>query len=497
MGAAESTSTGISSPTSKGVTLAAGNYEWPFELMLPGNTAESVEGLNWASITYQFKATLVRGKLAHDIHTMKQLRIIRTLEPSALEFTYGMSVENLWPNKLEYSIVVPTKAVVFGGAIPLETRFTPLKKGLELEDITVKLWEIHELVINSSNSGKVREHRNEREVEKWVISVSRAEHWQNMIEDTGQEGWIVKKDLPLPTTLGKCQQDVNVHGIKIRHKLKLVVCIRNPDGHASELRASLPVSIFISPNMQMDEAGNLVQQTPQGATAEQVNAIAPPGYGQHILDQLYQDVDFTGYHTPVVTSGISTPLYSHSRAGSSDNLAAMAMSNAVAPSALASRLHNMSLESNNRDLAPSPGAGSEESPSVPLSRQNSDGNNSGPEAPEHIDFPDLSELSKVPSYNTAVKAPVRSQHPVEGLVLPNYQMVIRPELPLMTIAEAPREGERESENSGAQSPPRRRTTLTRRHQLSLGTHFSQALRHHADSDEVRRVLMLQARGREG
>lgn len=219
----------------KTVTLEKGNYEWPFEVELPGNFCESVEGMPEASITYHLKATVARGKLAYDLHAKKRLRVIRTLESSALEFLHAMSVENIWPNKVEYSIVVPQKAVIFGTSIPLETRFTPLLKGLEIGDITCKLMETHEILLTTPQGVQIREHKREREVKQWTLSVNRDDHWNDLIEDSGQEGWVLSSQLDLPKKLGQCMQDTNVHGIKIRHKLKLVVALHNPDGHVSEV----------------------------------------------------------------------------------------------------------------------------------------------------------------------------------------------------------------------------------------------------------------------
>jgi arrestin-related trafficking adapter 4/5/7 len=224
----------------KSVTLPAGNYEWPFEFNLPGNTAESVEGIPEASITYRLKATVARGKLAHDLHAYKHLRAIRTLEPGALEFLHAMSVENIWPNKVDYSIIIPQKAIVFGASVPISMRFTPLLKGLEMGDIAAKLVEIRECCVTGSTGLTLREHKTEREVGSWRFDVTREEHWHDMIQDTGQEGWTIETKLNLPKKLRQCVQDLNHNGIKIRHKVKLTVALKNPDGHISEVREGTP-----------------------------------------------------------------------------------------------------------------------------------------------------------------------------------------------------------------------------------------------------------------
>lgn len=532
---------GGSRQQTKGVTLPPGNYEWPFELLLHGDTTESVEGLREASIRYKLKATVARGKLAHDIHAYKQLRVIRTLEASALEFLHAMSIENIWPNKIDYSIVVPQKAVVFGSCIPVEMRFTPLLKGLELGDITIKLMEVHDIILQPPGCNSAKGHKKERQIDSWTIPVTREEHWQDVIQDSGpegwegQEGWVVNTSLTLPKKLTKCLQDVNTKGIKIRHKLKLVVTLNNPDNHVSELRATLPVSIFISPNMPLDEDGNLVRQLPGGASREAAT-IAPPAYEHHRLDQLYEDMDPVGLNSPIGgRSGVNTPFRALSRAGSSENLPAL-IQGAIQPDLLAYRLHSMSLDERHRnaswnsnlsgagraDSPPHPGDETRPSPppSAPLTRHNSgDGPSGSHTPPEHLDFLEISELSKVPSYQTAVKTPVSRPLISEGFALPDYQTALSapssppgtprlgPTAPsiadsLETVTESAHESPSITISAPAwreptppPPPPQPRSrgpTLTHRRQFSSGllqNVFSMA----GEGDETRRLHLLQAR----
>lgn len=69
--------------------LRADNYEFPFDVVLDGSLPESVEGLHDSWVTYRFKAEIGR-KYARDIVIRKPLRIIRTLDPSALELAHAM-----------------------------------------------------------------------------------------------------------------------------------------------------------------------------------------------------------------------------------------------------------------------------------------------------------------------------------------------------------------------------------------------------------------------
>ena len=71
-------------------TLPAGNYEYPFGMIVPGQTPESVEGLTDTYIIYRMKATIERNILAQNFVARKQVRIIRTLDTASLELAHAM-----------------------------------------------------------------------------------------------------------------------------------------------------------------------------------------------------------------------------------------------------------------------------------------------------------------------------------------------------------------------------------------------------------------------
>lgn len=218
-------------------TLQAGNHEWPFELVIPGSMAESVEGLRDSFISYRLKATVARGMLAHDLHAYKPVRIVRTLDPAALELAHAMTVENIWPNKIEYSLVIPQKAIMFGTAIEVEMRFTTLLKGLKIGAIRCSLVEISEYTIPgpNGNSALDRYHKDHRDIDHWQFELDEEQHYLDMLDESGQDGFRLKEVMPLPKKLSKCMQDVDVNGIKIRHKVKFNIALHNPDGHVSEV----------------------------------------------------------------------------------------------------------------------------------------------------------------------------------------------------------------------------------------------------------------------
>ena len=278
--------------------------------------------------------------------------------------------------------------------------------------------------------------------------------------------------------------------------------------------------------MPLDEQGNIVAQAPGSVASEtEAGLIAPPGYGEHVLDQLYEGVDGSGFQTPAVQSGLSTPYFSHSRAGSAENLPTLTpgiATETITAAALSSRLQNVSLDASQRNtsfnsigsLAASALSAIARPGSSPMSRNNSDEGtaHSGRVSPEHIDFPELAVLNKVPSYATAVRTPARSRTYSGGVMLPDYQTALSaPGSPLATEVPTPDplstidEGSL-SENFG--SRVRSSSSSSSSAGLSVAeartprTSWPQApsrnltlLRSHSgDMDERRRLHLIQARG---
>ena len=452
-------------------TLQPDNYEFPFDLVLPGALPESVEGLSETWVAYRFKAEIGR-KFTKDIVVRKPLRIIRTLDSSALELSHAMSVENIWTNKIEYSISTPTKAIIFGTSIQVDFQLVPLLKGLVIGKVMTEVKEEREVLIDPDFGAPTY-----NQLQKFDRVVASDEYTIDsdtdaQILDEEAEGYRFSRFIELPKTLKRCLQDCNVNGIKVRHKLKFNVQLHNPDGHISELRANLPITLYISPSLPINENNDLVDQTPYAARLAQehdADHSAPPLYGEHQFDQLYSGVDPSGYTTPGNFSTPGTPNL-HSRSQSSENLASLnAITNGanlstspggqhVSAAALQTRLQNLrvngapfhTLRAEDEMLPPGDiGDGSphlhdsfsetsdyhsshghspalqngqrSNSHSNPLSRQASDDDvqASGAATPR-VQFNEVEDLARVPSYTTAVRTPAPKMPSSEMGNLPTY-----------------------------------------------------------------------------
>lgn len=70
-----------------GQDLSPESYQWPFQRVLPGSLPESVIGIDRSWLRYQFTVTLERGPLGKDWYEKKDVRVIRTPDPTSPALT--------------------------------------------------------------------------------------------------------------------------------------------------------------------------------------------------------------------------------------------------------------------------------------------------------------------------------------------------------------------------------------------------------------------------
>ncbi|KAF2209388.1 hypothetical protein CERZMDRAFT_47471 [Cercospora zeae-maydis SCOH1-5] len=391
--------------------VKAGTLDWPFEFELSPSMPESVEGLRETYIAYHVHASVSRpGWNAKDITAQEHIRIVRTLGPDSMEMTRSRVNADIWANKISYSISIPSDAVVFGTSITADVELSPIKKGLRLGKVELRLMETVVKRIQATEVPDIRGDRSKtEESEVAKADMEFPEHSRIMYEDEtldnptmADEMYKFKATLPLPKSLNVCRQDVDNHSINITHRFKLMVNIHNPEGHVSQLVCRLPVKLFISPNLPVDER-NEVSATTSGVSDAELNntetvIVAPPEYGRHQLDQMYSDIDVSGFMSRA-GSGPGTPagLYAQSRRGSHENVLSLngladgdpaALHGSAMPHLLHSRLVNLQ-------------EGRSPHSSGPMSRRMSGDDTLNVHSRDY----DMNDLSRVPSYGAALRAP--------------------------------------------------------------------------------------------
>ncbi|KXL43962.1 hypothetical protein M433DRAFT_68880, partial [Acidomyces richmondensis BFW] len=413
--------------------VKAGILEWPFEFELAPSMPESVEGLKETYIVYHLHASVSRpGWNAKDLQAQEHIRIVRTLGQDSMEMTRSRVNADIWANKISYSISIPSDAVVFGTSITADVELSPIKKGLRLGKIELRLIETTIKRIQASEVPDVRVDRTKtEESEVAKADMDFPEHSRITYDDEtvdnptlADEMYKFKATLPLPKSLNVCRQDVDSHQINITHRFKLMVNIHNPEGHTSQLVCRLPVKLFISPNLPVDERNEVMGNVMPGLSDESLNnaettLVAPPEYGRHMLDQIYSDIDPAGYMSRAGSvPGTPGGLYAQSRRTSHENLASL---NGMANGLINGDVVNGHV--NSSSSSPPPNHGS----ATPSSDENA--------APAAVY--DMSTLTRVPSYGAALRTPTGSMTPYTAGPPSYVEATSRPPTPPEAVLQRP------------------------------------------------------------
>ena len=376
----------------------------------------------------------------------------------------------------------------------------PLRKGVEITTIKMELIESRQLF--AEYAGRRISHQTDVQVA--VKEADLPENSAHLVpEDVDDADHLFDEShrfsmtLDLPKSLKHCRQSVDTENIRLSHKLRLYVNLKNPEGHTSQLLVKNHVHLFISPNLPPNEDQSVVVDhnlLNQQAIADEVNQNAPPTYGLHQLDSLYNDIDPSGYMTPggwrsTMNSGANTPFFAQSRRGSAEDLSLDAVAHShngpgVSTIALQHRLANLTMGHNDRPSRFMPQRQNSvdgRDHSAPHSSQHSSGQStphysrtpqtgSVPE-PSYFDIPtnnpanyspahlgssfdnsyeyDMSALARTPSYNTAVRTP--AAYTPMAVDLPSYDVAMsRPGSPVHSSS---RQSSRGVSRATTPSPP--------------------------------------------
>ncbi|KAH7910105.1 hypothetical protein BJ138DRAFT_1065894 [Hygrophoropsis aurantiaca] len=126
-------------------TLKAGRHLFPFQLQLGGSLPSSIGTGLYASVAYKLRATAVRPGFGHNMQTMLPIHLVRSFAPEALEYQQTLEIENTWPEKLMYSIMIPHKAWAIGDTLTAIVKFSPLAKGVRVLTVTTHINETTKL----------------------------------------------------------------------------------------------------------------------------------------------------------------------------------------------------------------------------------------------------------------------------------------------------------------------------------------------------------------
>ncbi|KAG2747108.1 hypothetical protein P692DRAFT_201933057 [Suillus brevipes Sb2] len=124
-------------------TLKAGKHLFPFSLALGGALPSSIflpsTSTSSSFISYKLRATAVRPGLAHNLHASHPVALLRSFAADSLEYQQTLEIENTWPDKLMYTLVLPHRAWAAGDTLTALCKFIPLTKGVRVLSVLTNL----------------------------------------------------------------------------------------------------------------------------------------------------------------------------------------------------------------------------------------------------------------------------------------------------------------------------------------------------------------------
>ncbi|CCE79552.1 Piso0_001624 [Millerozyma farinosa CBS 7064] len=217
--------------------LKNGDYTLPFKCYLPTNTPETVEGLKYGNVLYRLECSIERGRFEKTLHKDKYVRIFRTLHPRNLNATDNIDIDNSWPDKIQYNVSLKKKGIALGSTIPVNLLLFPMVKGLRLRSMTGCLVQYFSVSHSEGTSPKYEE-----VVGKQKMTLPDPKTF-------APDRWVVKSHYKVPDSLDQITQSCQLKNdiVEVKHRLRISIQLKNKDGHVSELRANLPVHVYISP----------------------------------------------------------------------------------------------------------------------------------------------------------------------------------------------------------------------------------------------------------
>ena len=331
-------------------TLKAGRHSFPFQLHVGGCLPCSISTPTFggANISYKLRAVVHRPGLIHNLHALLPITIIHSFTPDSLEYQQSSEIENTWPGKLMYSILLPHKAWAAGDTLTALAKFVPVSKGVKVLSIKTEITETIKVSLKtfaqeSTRRAAIAEHVI---IEGKAVCISEW-HYKNRYPlpyhrdargepssagpaspeespsqaRSGSDGevgegneqnddLVTHLDITLPSSL----TPTHLMGpITVIHRIRWSVLIANLDGHTSELRCSLGIHVLDNRLLSEALAASVptrrmlfgIHDGPEGDGGD----IQLPSYNAHVRDTVpATDQSYSvpsGARTP--SSGLQSP----------------------------------------------------------------------------------------------------------------------------------------------------------------------------------------------
>ena len=289
------------------------------------------------------------------MHALLPITIVRSFTPDSLEYQQSSEIENTWPGKLMYSILLPHRAWAAGDTLTALAKFVPLSKGVRVLSVTSTISETvrvslskmvtpectrpivvakHE-IIGGKPVCRFEFHYRTRIPFLYRREATAGPCSPTPIRDAGQgsstespsqagssvadaaeedddqsEGLVVPLEFTLPSFLTPTHE---VEPISVTHRIRWNVLIANPSGHTSEIRYSLNIHVLDGRVLSEARAASVPTRRlllgMYGGQEEDEEDVQLPSYTAHIRDRVpTADQQYSGPSgTRTPSSGLQSP----------------------------------------------------------------------------------------------------------------------------------------------------------------------------------------------
>ncbi|KAJ7646953.1 hypothetical protein FB45DRAFT_986895 [Roridomyces roridus] len=325
-------------------TLKAGRHFFPFQLQIGGMLPSSVSthALGGASVAYKLRAHAVRPGLNHNLQAVVPVTIMRSFSSEALEYQQTLEIENTWPDKLMYSIMIPHKAWAATDTLTALVKFCPLSKGVGVVSVTSSIHETTKIQAKSASQDYTRSVvsvKHEFIGGKAVEVLDRSRHHKTPStpgvhsSTPSTPGYPTSPTSPTypgggyfslprfpenaeagpssrppdPAPLAEQGDDdivayISIHipsivtpthpldPINVSHRIRWSILIMNLDGHTSELRCSLPLHLLDQRLLKEARAHTSATRRlligGSEVPPEEEEEVELPSYKSHVRDRI-------------------------------------------------------------------------------------------------------------------------------------------------------------------------------------------------------------------
>ncbi|KAI9029565.1 hypothetical protein CLU79DRAFT_831943 [Phycomyces nitens] len=217
-------------PSKHAHVLMPGVYTFPFELVLPGSLAESLD-MPSTTIHYKLKALAERIGFTTNLVARQKIDVVRHIAPS-LHMQYPIRTVESWTDRLHVEIVLPRRQYERGEGIDIQISVHHLSDELRIRNVSCALKEYLTILTSTKRKTKTR-----------LTGFVRDDNFPRDKHVTKSEHFCIPQH---------SQWDTNNALFHIRHKIQFTISLIDHHGHLAEMRTGLPIEI-VPPIEDMSE----------------------------------------------------------------------------------------------------------------------------------------------------------------------------------------------------------------------------------------------------